>query len=118
VRSSRTPQSTTSLPQSPHDEESSRIRVYLLTMGIRVVCFILMVAVTPYSWYTLVFGVGAIFLPYVAVVLANVGKDAHSTEAEAPQRELPAPPPPSITPQQEKPTVIRISESGRPGSPS
>lgn len=116
MRSSRTTPSTTSLPPSPQDDEASRIRVYLVTMGIRVVCFVLMVAVTPYSWYTLVFGVGAVFLPYVAVVLANVGKDAHAREAEDPQRELTASPPPAVAP--EAPRVIRIAESGRPESPS
>ena len=41
-------------------------------MGIRIACFILMVVITPYGWYTWVFGVAAIVLPYVAVVTANV----------------------------------------------
>lgn len=117
MRSSRTTQSTTSLPQSPRDEESARIRVYLITMGIRVLCFILMVAVTPYSWYTLVFGVGAVFLPYVAVVLANVGKDAHAPEAEEPQQ-LALPPSPPAPVEDDAPLVIRISESDRPGPSS
>jgi len=115
VRSSRTPQSTTSLPQSPQDDESSRMRKYLLTMGIRVGCFILMVVITPYGWWTFALGIGAIFLPYIAVVLANVGKDAHAPEAEDPLRALPAPPPAAVP---EPPRVITISESGRPRSPS
>ena len=41
-------------------------------MGIRIACFILMVVITPYGWYTWVFGAAAIVLPYIAVVLANV----------------------------------------------
>ena len=45
---------------------------YFTMMAIRVACFVLMVVVTPYSWYTWLFAVGACFLPYVAVVVANV----------------------------------------------
>ena len=86
-------------------------------MGIRVVCFILMVAIMPYGWWTFAFGIGAIFLPYVAVVLANVGQDAHAPEAEAPQRALPAAAPTAPV-EPESPRVIRISESGRPGPPT
>ena len=44
-------------------------------MGVRVVCFILMVVITPYGWYTWVLAAGAVFIPYIAVVLANVGAD-------------------------------------------
>ena len=40
-------------------------------MGIRIACFILMVVITPYGWYTWVFGAAAIVLPYIAVVMAN-----------------------------------------------
>lgn len=56
-------------------------------MGIRVACFILMVVITPYGWYTWVFGAGAIFLPYIAVVFANVAPDEHQ-EPERPARAL------------------------------
>src|SRR5690606_37054947 len=42
----------TSLPRAPQDEADGRVRQYLITMGIRVACFILMVAVQPYGWYT------------------------------------------------------------------
>jgi Protein of unknown function (DUF3099) len=47
------------------------MRKYSLAMSIRTVCFIL-VFVVPGYW-KLVFGLGAVILPYVAVVLANVG---------------------------------------------
>jgi hypothetical protein len=111
--------STTSLPRAPRDEAAARLRNYMITMGIRVSCFVLMAVVTPYGWYTWVFAAGAIFLPYVAVVLANVGLDT-SAPAEPVQRMLSAPaarvtengaPPADSTP----PGVIRISES--PASP-
>ncbi|WP_396658020.1 DUF3099 domain-containing protein [Microbacterium sp.] len=102
--------SATSLPQSPRDDESSRIRKYLVTMGIRVLCLVLMVVVQPYSWYTWLFGLGAAVLPYVAVVLANVGKDAHETQPERPELSLPAQPG-SGTPAE--PKVIRVAEAPR-----
>lgn len=61
-------------------------------MGIRIVCFILMVVITPYGWYTWVFGAAAIVLPYIAVVLANVSSDVERTDAVNPERALPASP--------------------------
>jgi hypothetical protein len=42
---------------------------YGLTMGIRVVCIILCMVVD--GWWLLVFAIGAVLLPYVAVVVAN-----------------------------------------------
>lgn len=103
--------STTSLPLSPRDDESSRVRHYLLTMGIRIACLLAMVFVQPYGWYTWVFGAGAIVLPYIAVVIANVGQDAHETTAERPELALPAPPAAPVAAQEEAPRVIRIAES-------
>lgn len=104
--------SATSLPPSPQEDESSRIRTYMVTMGIRIACLILMVVVQPFGWYTWVFAAGAVFLPYFAVVIANVGKDAHETVAESPDLSLPAPPP-AAPAQDDAPIVIRIAESTR-----
>ncbi len=81
-------------------------------MGIRIACFILMVVITPYGWYTWVFAAGAIVLPYIAVVLANVGSDVSRTSAaENPERALPATP--SVRPAAATPgaPVIRIEET-------
>lgn len=77
-------------------------------MGVRVLCFVLMVLITPYGWYTWVFGAAAIFLPYIAVVLANVGEEARSNRAEDPERALPAVP---TTPLGHPVDVIRVDES-------
>lgn len=44
---------------------------YLVTMGIRIVCLVLMLFVQ--GWWLAVCAAGAILLPYFAVVLANVG---------------------------------------------
>ena len=54
-------------------EISQRERRYLVMMGIRVVCFV--VAVVAFlnhaGWYAMIPAVGAITLPYFAVVVAN-----------------------------------------------
>jgi hypothetical protein len=44
---------------------------YFIAMAIRVVCIVLCLVVP--GWWALLPAIGAIFLPYVAVVLANVG---------------------------------------------
>lgn len=87
-------------------------------MGVRVLCFVLMMVVQPFGWYTLVFGAGAIFLPYIAVVLANVGADAKIEKAVSPEHTLPAHPEPSAEPAH--PSVIQVPEShrARPAGPA
>lgn len=62
-------QSITSLPRSPEDDRHSRMIKYSVTMGIRVVCIALCLFVQ--GWWLLVCAVGAVVLPYIAVVLAN-----------------------------------------------
>ncbi|WP_440711282.1 DUF3099 domain-containing protein [Herbiconiux sp. YIM B11900] len=64
-------QSLTSLPPSPDDERRKRMIKYLITMGIRIVCLVLMLFVK--GWWLAVVAAGAILLPYFAVVLGNVG---------------------------------------------
>jgi hypothetical protein len=52
------------------DDLDARIRRYLISMAIRTVCVILALVVGwPWRW---IFIVGAVGLPYVAVVMANV----------------------------------------------
>ena len=65
------PQSLTSLPPSPDEERRKRMIKYLITMGIRIVCLVLMLFVK--GWWLAVVAAGAILLPYFAVVLGNVG---------------------------------------------
>jgi hypothetical protein len=64
-------QSVTSLPPSPEDERRKRMIKYLVTMGIRIVCLVLMLFVK--GWWLALVAAGAILLPYFAVVLGNVG---------------------------------------------
>lgn len=70
-RPSHDVQSATSLRSSPLADRRSRMRKYTIAMSIRTVCLILLVVVP--DWWRYVFGVGAVVLPYIAVVLANVG---------------------------------------------
>lgn len=106
----RAPQSATSLRRAPHDDAHARMTKYFIMMSVRVVCFVLMVVITPYGWHTGVFAVGAVLLPYLAVVVANVSSDGGEADAVPPERELttgPATPPATAA----TPTVIRIAES-------
>jgi predicted tellurium resistance membrane protein TerC len=64
-------QSITSLPASPRDERRSRMIRYSVTMTIRLVCLICVFFVS--GWWMLIFGLGAVVLPYFAVILANAG---------------------------------------------
>jgi len=54
-----------------------RQRRYLIMMGIRLVCFIVAVVLyaTGAGWLTAIPAVGAIIIPYFAVVFANGGRE-------------------------------------------
>ncbi|MEJ3404073.1 DUF3099 domain-containing protein [Rathayibacter sp. YIM 133350] len=67
------PSSITTLPPSPEDERRARMIKYTVAMSIRVVCIIALLFAR--GWWLAVFAAGAILLPYVAVVLANVGSN-------------------------------------------
>jgi Flp pilus assembly protein TadB len=69
--------SITSAPEPLADDLARRTRRYLLQMGIRTLCFVLAVVlwgVVP-MWVSLLFIVGAVVLPYVAVLFANAGRE-------------------------------------------
>ena len=59
----------TELPPSPEQEQGARMRRYAITMGIRLVCVVACLFVQ--GWWLLIPALGAVFLPWVAVVLAN-----------------------------------------------
>ncbi len=65
------PQSITTLAESPDDDRRRRMIRYLIAMTIRVICIILCLFVQ--GWWLLLPVAGAVILPYIAVVLANVG---------------------------------------------
>ena len=63
----------TSAPKSLKSDLAGRQRRYLISMIIRTLCFLLTVVLpSPYRWFALA---GATFLPYVAVVIANAGRE-------------------------------------------
>lgn len=63
---------TTARPTLREDIDRRASR-YLLSMSIRTVCLVLAVVVEgPFRW---AFLAGAILLPYVAVVMANAGRE-------------------------------------------
>jgi hypothetical protein len=64
----------TTAASSRADDISHRQRRYVISMGIRTLCFLGAVAVGD-NWLRWVLFVGAIFLPYVAVVMANAGDE-------------------------------------------
>ena len=65
----------TAAPRAHSDDQQARIRRYLVSMSIRTVCVILAVAVGgPLRW---VFALGAVLLPYIAVVMANAAGAPH-----------------------------------------
>ena len=67
--------------RSLSDDISYRQRRYLLMMGIRAVCFVIAVVmfINHLGWLTVIPAVGAIAIPYFAVVFANGGREPNNT---------------------------------------
>ncbi|RYE75269.1 MAG: DUF3099 domain-containing protein [Myxococcales bacterium] len=94
--------SITTAPQTFDEEIRGRQRRYLISMAARVLCFVGAVAVGP-GWLRWILVLGAVFLPYVAVVMANRASPRPPGEApEAPtptfDRQLPPAPDPGDQP--------------------
>ena len=60
----------TAAPRSRYEESGDRRRQYLITMSLRVVCFLVAVVVSV-PIVRIIAVVGACVLPYIAVVAAN-----------------------------------------------
>lgn len=69
----------TSLSEAPSNERRRRMFIYTLSMLVRFACVALVVFTSGvWQWF---FGIGAVFLPYFAVVVANnVGGEIKDTE--------------------------------------
>lgn len=87
-RTSEQVHSVTTAASGHSSDLSKRQLQYGIAMTIRLVCFVLAVLV-PFGWFTWVFIVGAVILPYVAVVLANAGGRTGETGLEKPLRSAP-----------------------------
>ncbi|MGL4744141.1 MAG: DUF3099 domain-containing protein [Dermatophilaceae bacterium] len=72
IRKNPSAQLVTGVAESPAEDQSRRLRRYLVTMSVRTACFILMVVVD--GWLRWVFAAGAVFLPFFAVVTANAAR--------------------------------------------
>jgi hypothetical protein len=107
-RASRPPEqvfAVTGLATSLQDDQGQRMRRYLVSMGIRTVCFILAVVALAGLHWTLIgwaLVVAAVLLPYVAVVMANATTPRRSTtlgpltiDPATPMLTPPLTPPPS-----------------------
>lgn len=86
--------SITSAPEPLADDQSRRMTRYLVQMGIRVVCFLGAIFLAD-GWLRWVLVVGAVVLPYSAVLFANAGRDrvSYDTSPVTPtaHAQLPAP---------------------------
>jgi Flp pilus assembly protein TadB len=89
----------TTASSSPGVDIAHRQRRYLIAMGVRTLCFVIvaLVAVTHWGpgWLPWIFVAGAVLLPYIAVVMANASgtksdgfqlQDSSSQGRELPRR--------------------------------
>ena len=85
----------TTAAKSPRQEQRERERRYLITMGLRVLCFVAAIVLfgVGLQWVAAFAVAGSLVLPWVAVVAANAGpRHTHETPAlyqRTPPRELP-----------------------------
>lgn len=67
-------QTITSARVSHSEDVARRMKGYAISMGIRTLCVLGLVLVFPH-WSAWLFVPGAVVLPYVAVLLANAGRE-------------------------------------------
>ena len=87
----------TEAPRPMSEDIAYRQRRYLIMMGIRLACFVIAVVlfVNGGRWLTAIPAVGAIVIPYFAVVFANGGREPSGRsrfrpyEPNLPQRYVP-----------------------------
>ncbi|GAB2458792.1 hypothetical protein HD599_001449 [Conyzicola lurida] len=91
----KTTQSITTLPPSPADDRHKRMLTYTIAMSVRVVCVFLLFVV--HGWWLLVVALGAVLLPYFAVVLANNVSGGTPADVVRPGAIVPVRPPQSTT---------------------
>lgn len=72
----------TTLPPSPERERHKRMLEYTIMMIIRVLCVLACIWVR--GWWLIPLGLGAVFLPYFAVVIANTVQAREAGTVERP----------------------------------
>ena len=80
----------TDLPSSPDQDRHARMIRYSVAMGIRMVCLVLCVVIP--DWWRVIPAVGAIVLPYFAVVIANNASRRFLGSVQRPGTVVPATP--------------------------
>ena len=81
----------TELPSSPDADRRGRMIRYSVAMGIRMVCIVLCIVVP--DWWRILPAVGAIALPYFAVVIANNVSGRNGGRVDRPGAVVPGTPP-------------------------
>ena len=83
----------TTARKSVPDDQAIRVRGYVISMSIRIVCFLL--AAVASGWLRWTFVAGALVIPYFAVVFANGGREPNEDPPDSlrqvPHPELPSP---------------------------
>lgn len=77
--------SVTSAGITPAEDRAHRMRTYFMVMGIRMLCVVSLFWVR--GWWVLLAGIGAVVLPYVAVLIANAVN--HAGDGERPEAPTP-----------------------------
>lgn len=79
------PISITSAQIAHSEEQPGRAKRYLISMIIRTACFIgAVLTPSPYRWFLIA---GAVLLPYIAVVIANAGRENVTGKVETVQKQ-------------------------------
>jgi hypothetical protein len=105
--------------RSMSDDITYRQRRYLLMMGIRALCFVIAVILytNHFGWLAAIPAMGAIFIPYFAVVFANGGREPDNTrgfmeyQPNVPATRDPAGPPQANQGNSEHPVPPRSSDN-------
>lgn len=112
--------SITNAAEAHSQEMRGRMSKYALAMGIRMVCLVLLFVV--HGWFKLIPIIGAVVLPWVAVMIANGGADISKQEEtelidQAPHFELPSAPLPTADPASEV-LIGELIVDDEPATPS
>jgi hypothetical protein len=71
----------TTARKSVADDQATRVRGYVISMSIRIVCFALAIVTSGVFRWTFV--VCALVIPYIAVVYANGGREPNADPPES-----------------------------------
>lgn len=74
----------TSAGVSAEQDRNHRMKVYFIMMAIRLACVLSLIWVR--GWWVLLVAVGAIFLPYFAVLIANEAANTRGKQPEQPDQ--------------------------------